>query len=447
MPSLFGPFEANRAYAAIVRSLCHAGLVFGLGLVLLILGRSRPQTAGVLALVLTTADLATANNRHILTVPQSLLESKSTALQIIHDAERARPTSGPFRVHRMPFWNPRGWLATESAGRVSEVALWERDTLQAKSGINSGVEYTRTIGVAELYDYEWYFTGFFWGIHDPELARRLGIRVGEQMIYCPRRAFDMWNTRYFIVPFNPAGWRDEMLALASFQYRSEPIYPGPEMFQGPSRPEAYKGWIETRDFKIYRNLQEFPRAWVVHRAREAKPMSSLSPDARGAAMQEILYANDPIWRDSTRHAEDPRRIAWVEANDLDAISSGLSGRLPLASEAVNVTYPSPQRVVLEATLDSPGLIVLADIHYPGWELQIDDQPAPILRVNVAMRGAAVAKGTHRLVYTYAPKSFKRGALITIAGLTALALLSAVCLWRPLDPVIIKSGAPVSAAPG
>ncbi len=58
--------------------------------------------------------------------------------------------------------------------------------------------------------------------------------------------------------------------------------------------------------------------------------------------------------------------------------------------------------MLEVSLDSPGLVVLADVDYPGWELAIDGKPAPIYRVNGVMRGAAVSAGRHRLVYTYAP---------------------------------------------
>ena len=29
----------------------------------------------------------------------------------------------------------------------------------------------------------------------------LGIEVGEVVLYQPRRAFDLWNTRYIVVPF------------------------------------------------------------------------------------------------------------------------------------------------------------------------------------------------------------------------------------------------------
>ena len=71
--SIYGPLDAAAGYQAILRSLGHAAIVFGLGLGLTILARKRPQLAGSAALIVMTADLATANARLILTVPQSVV--------------------------------------------------------------------------------------------------------------------------------------------------------------------------------------------------------------------------------------------------------------------------------------------------------------------------------------------------------------------------------------
>ena len=80
-------------------------------------------------------------------------------------------------------------------------------------------------------------------------------------------------------------------------------------------------------------------------------------------------------------------------------------------------------MILDATLSRPGLVILADVFYPGWTLTIDDKPAPIFRANRLMRAAAVEKGTHTLVYTYKPRSFQVGAAISLVGLAALVALS------------------------
>jgi uncharacterized membrane protein YfhO len=105
---------------------------------------------------------------------------------------------------------------------------------------------------------------------------------------------------------------------------------------------------------------------------------------------------------------------------------------------VNVTYPSPLQAILEVSLDSPGLVILADVYYPDWELSIDGQPSPIYRVNRSMRGAAVRSGTHRLAYTFAPRSWRLGRLVSTAGLAALLVRGLWCALRPVDPILAGS---------
>jgi hypothetical protein len=356
-------------------------------------------------------------------------------LKIIEDAERAKPAPGPYRIHRMPLWNPPGWPHTTSNNRIVELVAWEHDTLQPKYGITVGIEYTHTMGVAELYDYEWYFNGFPRRIHSQDFADSLGVELETEVVYYPRRAYDMWNTRYFILPMFPNGWRDEQRGYASFIFQSEQIYPGRDRFSGPDRAEEFKEWIDQHDYKIQRNLQEFPRAWVVHNARSTRPVADLSRDDRSGPMQEILHAGDPIWNDPTMRVYDPRSVAWASSDDLLALQPFLSGQATRASEKVEVSYPNPQQAVLEVKLHSAGIVVLADIYYPGWKLKIDGAAAPVYRVNGSMRGAAVAAGAHRLVFTYAPESFRIGRLVSLGGVAALLLLGLAFARHPIDLVV------------
>jgi hypothetical protein len=438
--TMFGPFQPEGGYRAIVSSLTQASIIFGLSLCLMRLVRSRPQLAGAMALMVMTADLAVANARYVLTVPQYLLEKKPEVARILEEAERTDPAPGPFRVHRMPLWSPPGWQRANSSDRVLDFVTWERDTLQPKHAINLGIEYTHTVGVAELYDYEWYFNGFPRIVRKPEAAKALGIELGTEIVYYPRRAFDMWNTRYFIVPSYPNGWRDELRATASFMMQSEAVYPPSDTFRGPNGNEALKRWIDTNDFQIVRNLNMFPRAWVVHDARAIKPVSELSRENRADAMQEIVYARDDLWFDDTMIAYDPHSLAWLDSDTIRELGHYVyPPRQPVASETVKVSYPNPQQVALEATLKHPGLLILADIYYPGWELSIDGQPAPIYPVNRMMRGAALEAGTHRLLYTYNPQSFRVGLAASILGLAAALVGAVLCAARPIEPMLAQAG--------
>jgi hypothetical protein len=151
-------------------------------------------------------------------------------------------------------------------------------------------------------------------------------------------------------------------------------------------------------------------------------------------MNEILHPGpgDPFWSNPDLNVYDPRRLAWVEPDDPSVLRGFATGGPPRTGERVDVIAHEPQRVVLRATLKQPGLVVLADTYYPGWRLTIDGEPAPIIRTNRMMRGAAVSSGTHDLVYTYQPDSFRFGLLGSAVGLVlALVLLG----WSSVRPTI------------
>jgi hypothetical protein len=440
---VFGPFNADGAIRVITQALVQGAIVLGIGLVVCRLVGRRPALAGAIAVIAMTADLAVANSRLIFTVPQALFETRPELLKIIEKAEREKPSPGPFRVHRMSHWAPGAWHKSGSPDRVNDFVTWERDTMQPKYGINFNVEYTHTLGVAELYDYEWYFGGFPRTIRDKDVAQHLGVEVDAEVVYFPRRAFDMWNTRYFVLPSHPNGWREESRGYAAFAFATTAVEPRSDQFSGKTGADLRKIWFENRDFQVQRNLQEFPRAWVVHDARTIRPATELSRENRQAPLQEIVYADDPIWHDPDRHAFDPMTLAWVNNDMIGELTPFLSHQRPHASETVKVSYPSPQSAVLEVSLKSAGLVVLADVHYPGWELTIDGKPAPIYRVNWMMRGAAVGAGSHRLVYTFAPRSFRIGWVVSILGLVGLSLLGIVCLRKPVNRALGAEDATVA----
>jgi hypothetical protein len=427
--TVFGPLDIPGAVLDTQMALLHGALVLGASAGLIVLARRRADLAGTLALVILAVDLAVANASLIKTVPQSDLEGTPRALRIIAEAERADPSPGPYRIHRMPIWNPSRWRDVGSSDRVRDFVRWERDTIQPKYGLLNDVEYTYTLGVAELYDFSWFFAPFP-RVARGEAARFLRVAPGESVVVYPRRGFDLWNSRYFIVPGVPR-WDDADRGIASFLPQTETIYPPKEILGGKADDPKAKNWLEVEDFQILRNKDAFPRTWIVHEARFKAPIVGLTRGTRKETMEEILFSNDPFWNDPGRVLFDPKRIAWVEVDDPRWLSSFLPKTGPLAGDSARmiVAESNPQRVVIEANLASPGLVILADIFYPGWTLTVDGKPETILRVNRAMRGAAVPEGKHRLVYTYEPRSFRLGGLVSLVGIAGLGGFLAWNFWQ------------------
>ena len=130
-------FSPIGAYEEILRSLAQAAIVFGAGFVLTVVARKRPWLAGAAALILMTADLASANARYVLTVPQSVFDTKPEILAKIEAAERDQPSPAA-RTAFIACPSGARWVGhnTPSKDRVFELISWEHDTIQPKYGIN-----------------------------------------------------------------------------------------------------------------------------------------------------------------------------------------------------------------------------------------------------------------------------------------------------------------------
>jgi uncharacterized membrane protein YfhO len=84
-------------------------------------------------------------------------------------------------------------------------------------------------------------------------------------------------------------------------------------------------------------------------------------------------------------------------------------------------------------LSSPGIVVLTDVHYPGWQVWIDADEAELLRVNALVRGAFVPAGRHALRFAYRPSRLAVGlAVSSVAWLGWMAAVVALARRRGRD---------------
>ena len=427
----FGPIDPEVSLQATARALGHGAAAMTALIALAAIAPRRPRAASMLMVAALAVDLGVANARLVMTVPQALLDESNTpkVLERIAEAEAEDPAEGPYRIHRLPIWDPIAWRMAGASDRVDELVRWERATIQPKYGLPFGVEYTHTEGTAELYDMLFFFAPFERTLRG-EGAAMLGADPGSKAVIYPRRGFDLWNTRYFVLPvLHPGGWDDERRGYASFLPETSPVYPAPEALERMTVAEREALFLKE-DLQILRNQAAYPRAWVVHEVHPLNPIEGLDRNDRVGPMNELLHQGDVFWNDPELNVNDLRRVAWVEPEDPSVLIGYAPGGAPTANEGVEVVSHEPQRVVLRAALQRPGLVVLADAHYPGWRLTIDGEPAEIIRTNRMMRGAAVGGGTHELVYTYEPDSFRVGCIGTGIGLAAMVGLLGWSIARP-----------------
>jgi hypothetical protein len=124
---------------------------------------------------------------------------------------------------------------------------------------------------------------------------------------------------------------------------------------------------------------------------------------------------------------DLRRRVLLEPlpDEVAAFSASAPEADPDAETAIEVD--ESHRVVVRTRGSRPGVLVLADAYYPGWNARLDGAPVPTLRADTALRAVVVPPGEHRVEWRYEPRAFRVG--IALAGLGAAALVAAA-LRRP-----------------
>jgi hypothetical protein len=173
---------------------------------------------------------------------------------------------------------------------------------------------------------------------------------------------------------------------------------------GNARPYAFV--LQDGKVALYENLEAFPRAYVVFG-------SSVVADTEDA----IATLRSPQL--------DPSRTVILNAGDAVPAPPALDIR----TTSVTWLADEPERVQVEVTLPQPGWLVLSDNFAPGWEVEVDGQPATLLRGNAAFRAVAVPDGTHKISFHYRPRIFYAAAAMSFLSTLAALALGAIYLLR------------------
>ncbi len=199
--------------------------------------------------------------------------------------------------------------------------------------------------------------------------------------------------------------RAPALAAANVRFVTSGVpIQAPELRQVQAAAIELPAWASVdQTLYVYELRNWAPRAWIARdweiTVAEAKPQEIL--DAIASLSGPVLVNRDP-------------------------------GIRPTRSSGPDVVHPPKRRagrVVIQVELGAPGLLVLNEAMYPGWEATVDGRPTEIVRVNTLMRGVPIdSAGAHTVVMTYSPPGFAAGILISFAALGALVMLVVAAFW-------------------
>ncbi len=187
-----------------------------------------------------------------------------------------------------------------------------------------------------------------------------------------------------------------LLRLGSVEYalfRRLPPTPGLELIG--TAPNA-----TTHPVQVYRVGDFLPRAYL---AREAVVLPAGMPTLHRLLSPEF----------------DPARQVVLEEAGLPA--AGAQGP---AGEA-RMAHRGALRVEVAVTTSAPTYLVLTDSYHPDWKVEVDGNPARLLRANQIFRAVALPAGAHRVVFRYRPASLHWGAAVSLATALAIAFMA----WR------------------
>lgn len=415
-PTIYGFMNPSLGASQAVGSFLQCAFVAGCGWLAIALARDsqsrRREQISIAVLALTAFDLFLTLSPMLYVDEQSAIDAKPAVLQAIEANERKHGTTEPYRVHRTPLYHPLLWNITSSSERFETISRWERNTMQPKYGLPFGVHFTSTAGTMEIYDVEFFFAP--WAVDTPKEWRVEG-KIPEVMTYFPRRGFNLWNTKYFILP-----------AYVRLDDPDRGIFTLTQSAEGEMAPVIAQSDPKIDDFQVIQNPEAFPRAWIVHRADVRPPIYGLRREDRLAPMEELLWRDRDggahLWTKGFAYGEYPLRTSvMIETDSAAALDEYQSRLQPRSTENVQFEKYCSDEVRLKAKLDAPGLIVIADTYYPGWTATVDGKPAPIYRANRAMRAIPASAGEHEVVMTFRSVPFIAGAIVS--GVTMLATLA------------------------
>jgi hypothetical protein len=125
------------------------------------------------------------------------------------------------------------------------------------------------------------------------------------------------------------------------------------------------------------------------------------------------------WPDAVflmRQGHDFHRVALLEA----PLPSPLPGEPPEGARPwARIEAFEAERIVVRTEGGEPGVLVLSEPWYPGWEATVDGRRAPCVPANAWMRAVPVPEGRHEVVLRFRSRRLGPGVALSVGALLVL----------------------------
>jgi hypothetical protein len=185
-----------------------------------------------------------------------------------------------------------------------------------------------------------------------------------------------------------------------------PISAGEKVYYGGEIPSPLPRWY-------------FQDRWVVA-DEERERIALLTFDLRAAG-----YCPREVWhiRPFAHLYPHPPPLSDAEWKDHFAL-------LQKENRILSVDDSAPNRLVFQLDVKKLSMLVVTDLHHPGWKVRVDDRSKDVHRVNYTQRGVWCRPGRYEIVMEFLPPALGPGLAWTAAGLIGVILIIAASPRRP-----------------
>ena len=170
-----------------------------------------------------------------------------------------------------------------------------------------------------------------------------------------------------------------------------------------------------------RQIRQLQDAGVTH-------ILALEPlDRKVWPVREVRSGIDPVFNPALGRYRQPVTLYRLEGGR-GRISIG--GGKQVQRSHTHLLEDTPGRIAGQVSLEAERQVVLTELYFPGWQVQIDGEPARLELADGMFQAVTVPAGDHQLVWEYRPRSVRTGAIISLVTLLILATVAHLRFWHP-----------------
>ena len=145
--------------------------------------------------------------------------------------------------------------------------------------------------------------------------------------------------------------------------------------------------------------------WTLYENRESAPRFFITGDVR--PYTDAQNFESQFFSKNFK----PGNTVLVNKYDFDGLP-----HFPYQNGTATLISYSPNNVKIQVTADSPGFLFLSDTYDYGWSATVNGKQSRVYKANYAFRGVIIPGGNSTVIFSYQPKSFLMGVVVSLITL-------------------------------